>query len=249
MSERQQVWKLMMFELKLIKAKNVLNFLLYTVIAILFFSWFVFSGEFEIINGNQGVAIAVDSIFFGYTIAIIMYLQSKAFKMQSLKGGLYASPFLVVLRTMPISEKVILKSRIFLFLIMAVLITTSHMLIIYFTAPELKNWITLSQLPAWLIIWNMITLSIAIWMPMGEPGSTYTMKYLITFSVIFYGLVIAGLVALVSFSGNGVLGWIIYFSSEHLIPTLIISVLVGLASIIFAYYYMNHFMKKVDYHV
>ncbi|MEY8752500.1 hypothetical protein [Alkalicoccobacillus gibsonii] len=249
MSERQQVWKLMMFELKSIKALNLLNFLLFTVVAIVFFSLFIFSGEFNFVNGNRPLALAIDFIFLGYSASLILYTRSKAFKMQSLKGGLYAAPLMVVLRTMPFSEKAILKSRIYLYLLISVLVSTAHMLIIYFTAPVLNELISLGQLPFWLIIWNMMTISMGILMPMGEPGATYTTKYLITFCVIFYSIFLAALISLVRFSGNGVFGWLIYFSSEHLIPTLIVSVLLGISSIIITYYYMNHYMKKVDYHV
>lgn len=48
MSEKQQIWKLMMFELKNINAFNFLNFLLISFIAIVFSSGFIFSGEFDL---------------------------------------------------------------------------------------------------------------------------------------------------------------------------------------------------------
>lgn len=249
MSERQQVWKLMMFELKNLKALNILNFSLFTTVAIVFFSLFIFSGEFEFINGNRPLALAIDFIFLGYSVSIVMYTRSKAFKMQSLKGGLYAAPLMVVLRTMPFSEKAILKSRIYLYLLISVVVSTAHMLIIYFTSPVLSEWITLEQFPIWLLIWNMVTISIGVIMPMAEPGATYTMKYLVTFCVIFYAFFLAVLIALVRLSGNGLFGWLIYFSSEHLIPTLIVSILLGVGSTFITYYNMNHYMKKVDYHV
>ncbi|MEK4566553.1 hypothetical protein MKX54_17925 [Alkalihalobacillus sp. FSL R5-0424] len=249
MSEKQQIWKLMMFELKNINAFNFLNFLLISFIAIVFSSGFIFSGEFDLLDGYRPLAIAIDFMFLGYSSFVVLYLRSKAFRMQGLKGGLYAAPIMVVLRTMPFSGKVILKSRIFLFLLFSVLVSTIHMLIIYFTAPSISNWISLGQLPLWLIIWNMIMISLGIIMPMGEPGATYTKRYLVTYSVIFYGLFTAALIALVRFSGNGIFGWIIYFSSEHIFSTLIVCILLGIGSIIFAYHYMNHYMKKVDYHV
>ncbi|MBM0065788.1 hypothetical protein [Alkalicoccobacillus gibsonii] len=249
MSERQQVWKLMMFELKSIKALNILNFILFTTVTFVFFSMFIFSGEFDFINGNRPLALAIDFIFLGYSASIVMYTRSKAFKMQTLKGGLYAAPLMVVLRTMPFSEKAILKSRIYLYLLISILVSTGHMLIIYFSTPVLSEWISLEQFPLWLIIWNMVTISIGVLMPMSEPGATYTVKYIVVFCFIFYAFFLALLIALVRFSGNGIFGWLIYFSSEHLIPTLIVSIVLGVGSTIVTYYYMNHFMKKVDYHV
>ncbi|MFK3939401.1 hypothetical protein ACI2JA_18005 [Alkalihalobacillus sp. NPDC078783] len=247
MSERQQVWKLMMFELKKIKPKHILNFLLFTIIAILFFSEIMFSSVF--LEGERAVNIALDAIFFGYSISVVMYLRSKSFKLQSLKGGLYSAPFMVVLRTLPLSEKAIVKSRISLFLLMSFLISTIHMIIIYFVSTELRVIIPLEQLLYWIIIWNMVTASIGMFMTMSEPGSTYTRKYLVTFNVIFYGVLIVALTALVRFSGNGVFGWILYFSSEHTISTMFIAIALAVSTVIFVYHYMNHYMKKVDYHV
>lgn len=247
MSERQQIWKLMMFELKKIKLKHILNFLLFSIVAIFFLSEILF--QEDLVSNERAMAIVFDFIFLGYSISVVMYLRSKSFKLQSLKGGLYAAPFMVVVRTMPFSEKAIVQSRIYLFLIMSILISTLHMLVIYFVSVELRALIPFENLLYWIIIWNMVTLSLGLWMTMSEPGSTYTKRYLVTFSVIFYGVLLAALISLIRFSGDGVFGWIVYFSSEHVIPTLIISVLIGVSTIIFTFYYMNHYMKKVDYHV
>ncbi|MDQ0207101.1 hypothetical protein [Alkalicoccobacillus murimartini] len=249
MTERKLVKEMMMFELRNMTVKNGFLFIVLSAFAIYFFSQFLFYGDFDIVNGNKAASFSTDIMVLAYSFYMITSIRSKAFKLQPLKDGLYASPFMILLRTMPIKDETIIKSRIYLFLLLAILINSLHISIIYFFAPGLQEWITPELFPFWLVIWNMLTLSIGIWMTMSEPGAVYSKRYLTVFSLIFYLLVLLVMFAIIHFTGYGIFGGILYLSNLYPVPTMILSLVLGTISTIFAFYYMKHYMRKVDYHV
>lgn len=249
MSEMQQVKELMWMEYRSISYKNVLSFLFLSAVFILFVGWFLFSGDFKIVGGTMPAQFLADFALIFYASYIVYSLRSNAFKMQILKGDLYVTPFLIMLKTMPFSEKVIMRSRIYSFIILSVLINTIHFLIIYFISPNIQEFITATMLPIWLVLWNVIMFLIGMYIPMAEPGKVYSKLSLVKFSITYFPIVLLGIFLLIKFTGHGIFTGMVYLCTNYPLLTLLASLIIGAISIFLTFYYMKQYMAKVDYHV
>ena len=249
MSEKQQVKELMMFELRNMSFKNALGFLYFSLLCIFFLGWFAFSGEFQLVNGSRTLQFSVDIIVIISSMYFVLGVRSKAFKIQAIKGDLYSSPIMILLRTMPFSEKVILKSRIYLYVLLSLIVQSLNMTIVYLIGPELREWITPGLFVVWLIVWNMVTMVIGFMTPASEAGATYSKKYLTIFNLVFFLSFFLGIYALATFSGNGIVAWLLYLTATYPLQTLLSSIIVGIISFILTVHYMKKYMRKVDYHV
>ncbi|TSB44986.1 hypothetical protein [Alkalicoccobacillus porphyridii] len=250
MSEKQQLKELVMFELRHISYKNIIGFIYASLLAIFLIGYFSLSGEFfDFIDGTFGVHAMVDVFVLSYAMYFIYSIRPKSFRMHEQKGGLYSAPFLLLLRTMPFSEKVIVRSRVYLYVMISLVLNSIVGSLTYFVATDLRELIPVSLFPVWLIVWNVIMLLGGTYIPASEAGKIYTKKYLTFFNLIFFIGGIAGLLLIAIYSGNGLFAWAVIFMINYPIWSLIISILIGFLSIICTSYYMKRYMREVDYHV
>ncbi|WYP26165.1 hypothetical protein NSQ54_17825 [Alkalihalobacillus sp. FSL W8-0930] len=238
MSERQQVWKLMMFEIRNFKPTQLLKFVLYMGLSLTFL---------KVVFETPGSMWALDFLIIPVSWVLHMGVRRKAFYLSYNKGSLYATPLQIILRTMPFSINTIIKARLFLFLSLNIIVQTILVLILFTILPATIQ--ELTPLPAWIIVWNVLTIVIACSIVIGEAGASYSKVYLFVFNVITIILLFALHWLVQLYLGSGIVSEIYYYTAYHPVTASVIALIVLVITTLLAFYYMKQYMCKVDYHV
>ncbi|MCM2676021.1 hypothetical protein [Alkalicoccobacillus plakortidis] len=238
MSEKQQVKELMMFELRNMKLQNGFLFILF-----MFFSIIIISSVLI----EPGTKWVMDFLILPISLFLHIGVRSKPFYLSFVKGDLYVAPIQVLLKVMPFSMNTIIKARLILFLVINVIVQTTIMLIVYFLAPS--DFKELISLPAWLFVWNVLTIVIACVSVMGEAGARYSKKYLWIFNTLSFLVFVTVVWAFNQFIGPGIVSEIFYYTVFHPVIASSIALVILIITIVLTVYYMKHYMRKADYHV
>ncbi|CAM3867516.1 hypothetical protein [Alkalicoccus chagannorensis] len=191
----------------------------------------------------QEPTFLLDFFLFIFLLSIIVVVKPKNIQYQKIHDGLYASPYVMMLRQLPISKSVLVMSR-FLTFMLAVLLGTSVMLVLaYVVSPALREVLPLSQFVVLLLVWLCINLSVGGLFAASDAGDSIKRFTLLKSWLIILGFFLGLYLVFYPGMDMGVFGWTVHLVQHYLLLTLPAALLAaGLST----WLWYRHAMKQMD---
>lgn len=231
----KQAWWIASFELKA-SVKNLIFMLLLTVF---------YSGFFAFVYSENGVDIVLDIFFILNFWLMTVWLRPKEFQYQKINEGFWASPYVLMLRKLPISKHVLVLSRFITYLTFSIPYNVFILLWFYLFSNDLREAMSLGTYISFSIIWICFGIVFGGIFPASDVGDQLKSKMWIygLYSVLLFGGLLGIIIAIFTYSDRGVVAWSIYFTSEWPAISIIFSIIIMITILL---YYRNYSYKKID---
>lgn len=247
MSDQKQMWQLVKFELSGLSWKYFLILLLVFGVTAFMFEVFI-SLIYQ--DGREDFSdIVFDCLLLFVVFFYPQVLRQPSFRMASLKGGLYATPFYVYATQLPIKQHVLMSSRFVLSLLHHVGVVVIAIILAYVYPGSIRALFSLWEFIAFLVIWGLLAAAFAGTFAAADVGATYTKKALFGYNILYLLVLISVLAGLNLLTGHGLVGWTIELGRNA--PFLGIAGFTLFTLLCNGIWHLEarRYARKVDYHV
>src|SRR5690625_2465963 len=229
-----------MFELK----QSKLNFLLLLIFLPLIILGFIASFE-SYLDLNF---VGIDFYFIlSFTFATV-WTKPKYFQVQQLNDELVASPTVVMLQQLPISNELIIKKCFFIFFFIFSFHPHFFLFIaLYLFTPTIHGIMDLSLYIVFAIIWLSFGVYMGGIIPTSDAGDRASPRKVVVYAVLMLVGIIAFFTIFHIVSDYGIVHWTLIIAKEWPILSSVFSVIFAYFGFIYWQSYMKKMMEKLDY--
>lgn len=239
MQDWKQAYWLAKFEWKASIKGFILLFLFFAVVALFFLVSF---------------SAYLDNDFVGFDVLFIIlfalapaWLRLKEFQIQKISGELWASPSLIMLAQLPVSNNVLTKSRFIVYFAFSFPYQLLMLIVLYAVNPEFQVMMSPISHIAFAIIWLSVGIYVGFIMPASDVGDKVSTKIMTVFSIalIAGGIGIATLFHFIF--DYGIVYWTIILAQNWPLLSSIVSIFLAFLGFHYWQRYMKKTMDKRDY--
>ncbi|MFD1032603.1 hypothetical protein [Metaplanococcus flavidus] len=238
MNEWKQAYRLAAFEIKASRRNLLLIMAFYIVASMIFMQSFeiYLNGEFQ---------------FFDLMFLLIFFLfptwtKGKEFQMQKLDGDLWTAPSIVMMQQLPVTKKVIIKSRFIIHALCSFPLQLALLISMPLISENFREMMTPLAYVSFLLIWLALSITVGFMMAASEAGGNFKTKAIVL-SFIYMLLGIGAIYLLLLLSNEGFIYWTMVLATEWTLLSSLIAIILIVGGWKYWQMDMKRTMKKTDY--
>ncbi|QKY70607.1 hypothetical protein [Lentibacillus sp. CBA3610] len=239
MADWKEAWRLAKFEIKASKWTFPPPFILIILVGM-----GIASSMGEYLNNGVVVQDLVFTLIFTFMPA---WIRPKDFQMKAINETMVAGPSVMMLKMIPVQEDVLIKSRFFVYYVLAMPLQVIFLIMLYPITPALWDVLALGGYIAFSVIWLAFSIYFGSIFPASEAGDTTKKFFDVWYSVIFLICYLGILTAIHLITGQGILYWTIIAAQKWPLLSSVISILLAFVGVKYWAHYMKKHMRKMDY--
>ncbi|MBD1380638.1 hypothetical protein [Metabacillus arenae] len=246
MSNQNQIWKLVWFELKVAPIKQGLMQLLCIIVTSFIIEMFI-----ELIqeHGSDYKFFFMDAFLVFIVTMYPLLFRLAPFRTENIKGDLYATSFYVYATQLPIKQDVLLLSRFIFKGLLAAVSSAVSFICVYLYPGTFQSVFKPSEFIIFLIVWMFITLTVNFQFVSADVGSSFSKVKIAVVNIIFYSIVLLAFFIISWVTGDSLVSWTINFSKSTPFLTVLAALLLAGVSFYTGYIQAKGYVRKADYHV
>lgn len=240
---KQSVW-LAKFEVKASMKgimKGIITLIASALVLAVFFT-VVFSD-----SDLENMTIVFDVLFLLIFWIVPASFRPKEFQIKKMGGDTWASPYFVMLNQLPITKNVLAMSRFISYFSISIPFYVFLLTLIYAFSSEYREVMSIGSYLVFSIIWIGFGIVFGAMFPASDVGDKMSTMKTVVISVLFYGGLLAILIAFYYVYDQGIVGLTMHAAREWPFLSIVISIILAFVSLLYSKKYVYKRMDKVDY--